>query len=112
MLRFTRRLWSTKKVSKPPIKFPTLSRIVIYPDSAKANVAIAGKIGDITTTTEELAKTTDGIEKNTDEIAINTSDIVKSTNEISNNTDEIKCSWSATSITCIANTETWPQGIR
>ena len=106
------------KVSKPPIKFPTSRRIVVHPDSAKANVAIASKMGDVAKTTEELAKTTDGIEKNTDEIAINTSDIVKSTteivnntNEISNNMDEIKCSWSSTSVT-IAITETWPQGIR
>ena len=89
------------------------------PDSAKANIAMAGNIGEIAKTTEELAKTTDGIDKNTDEIANNTNNIMKSANkivkntsEISNNIDEIKCSWSATSITCIADTETLPQGTR
>jgi hypothetical protein len=54
-------------------------------------VAIAGNIG-------ELAKKADGTEKNT--------------NEIANNMEEIKCSWSATSITCNVDTETWPQGTR
>ena len=57
-----------------------------------------GNIGEIAKTTEELAKITDGIEKHTDEIA--------------NNMDEIKCSWSDTSIICIADTETLPQGTR
>jgi uncharacterized protein YoxC len=113
-----------------PIAHFTLN--VVYLAPAKSNVPIASIIG-------EVADNTDGIEENTDEIANNTNEIVNNTNEILNSTnevvnstneimnstneivsntnkipnmDEIKCSGSATSITCIVNTENLPQGSR